>query len=116
MVGFIMASYGTSTTISAMITSRLAKYSGRHVLFGIAIIIQMCIFVAMYVYKPVGIDDIPYLFAMAIIWGIAEGIWQTQSNGNICYKYCALRIYHGFGLKEKQSEKNLGPINALMSK
>ena len=81
MVGFIMASYGGSTTISALLTSRLAKYTGRHVLFALAVIIQMSIFVAMFVFDPKGNKDLPYLFVIAVAWGLAEGIWQTQSNG-----------------------------------
>lgn len=81
MVGFIMASYGGSTTVSALLTSRLAKYTGRHVLFAVAIIVQMSIFVAMFLFDPVGDEDLPYLFTMAVVWGLSEGIWQTQSNG-----------------------------------
>jgi predicted MFS family arabinose efflux permease len=81
MVGFIMASYGGSTTLSALLTSRLAKYTGRHVLFAVAIIVQMSIFVAMFLFDPAGDEDLPYLFTIAVVWGLSEGIWQTQSNG-----------------------------------
>ncbi|VDI24110.1 Hypothetical predicted protein [Mytilus galloprovincialis] len=87
MVGFIMAAYGGSTTVSALVTSRLAKYTGRQVLFAVAIIIQMSIFVAMFVFYPQGRSDLPYLFIMVVIWGVAEGIWQTQSNALIGYLY-----------------------------
>ena len=81
MVGFVMASYGGSTTLSSLLLSRLARYTGRHLLIAEAIIMQMSLYVAMYVYIPEGEKDLPYLFVMAVIWGLAEGIWQTQSNG-----------------------------------
>ena len=97
MVGFVMASYGGSTTVSALVTSRIAEYTGRHILFAIASIINMSIFVAMYVWTP-DKDHLVYAFVIVICWGLSEGIWQTQSNGmcelvEILVLHFLLRLY-----------------------
>ncbi|KAK3100118.1 hypothetical protein FSP39_015016 [Pinctada imbricata] len=82
MVGFIMATYGGTTTLSALITSRISKYTGRHILFALAAIINGSLFVSMLVWRP-DKHHLPYLFVMVVFWGLAEGIWQTQSNAVI---------------------------------
>lgn len=80
MVGFVMASYGCATTISALVTSRIAKYTGRYVLFSFAAAVNLAIFVLLYVWVPTE-NQKAYVFAMAVMWGLGERIWQTQSNG-----------------------------------
>lgn len=80
MVGFVMASYGCATTISALVTSRIAKYTGRYILFSFAAAVNLAIFILLYVWVPTE-NQKAYVFAMAVMWGLGEGIWQTQSNG-----------------------------------
>ncbi|XP_052673889.1 protein unc-93 homolog A-like [Crassostrea angulata] len=82
MVGFVMASYGCATTISALVTSRIAKYTGRYVLFSFAAAVNLAIFILLYVWVPTE-NQKAYVFAMAVMWGLGEGIWQTQSNALI---------------------------------
>ncbi|XP_062596122.1 protein unc-93 homolog A-like [Saccostrea cucullata] len=82
MIGFVMASYGCATTVSAFVTSRVAKYTGRYILFGIAVCIDMAIFVLLFVWVPKP-DQKEYVYALAVVWGLTEGIFQTQSNALI---------------------------------
>lgn len=89
MVGFVMASYGCATTVSALVTSRIAKYTGRYILFGLAACINMAIFVLLYIWVPEPGQE-RYVFAMAVVWGLGEGIWQTQSNGK-CEPFLPVR-------------------------
>ena len=80
MVGFVMASYGCATTLSALVTSRIAKYTGRYFLFGTAASINMAIFIILYIWVPTP-DQQVLVFILAVTWGLGEGMWQTQSNG-----------------------------------
>jgi len=82
MLGFVMAAYGGATTISALVTSRLAKYTGRYVLFGVASVINLALFVILYEWEPTE-EHLIYIFLLAVTWGLSEGIWQTQSNGEL---------------------------------
>ncbi|XP_064597882.1 protein unc-93 homolog A-like [Liolophura sinensis] len=79
MVGYIMAAYGGSTTIFAFLFSRLAECTGRYVMFGLAGSVNMAILVLLLYWQPTS-DAIPIYFVLVIVWGLAEGIWQTQSN------------------------------------
>ncbi|KAL3857468.1 hypothetical protein ACJMK2_012137 [Sinanodonta woodiana] len=97
-IGFIMAAYGGSTTVFALLFSRLAEYSGRYVLFGIAAVINMAIFISLFFFNP-SMAEQSYIFIIAVIWGASEGIWQTQSNALIAFlfpekKESAFANYH----------------------
>lgn len=82
MVGFVMASYGCATTASAIVTSRIAKYTGRYVLFATAVAIDLTIFIVLYFWAPTADQEV-HLFSMAVVWGLGEGIWATQFNALI---------------------------------
>jgi hypothetical protein len=75
-----MAAYGGSTTLFALSLSRLSKYTGRHILFGTAALVNLGTLVTLYLWIP-SADNITFIFVLPVIWGMAEGIWQTQSNG-----------------------------------
>lgn len=78
-IGFVMATYGGSTTVFALLLSRLSKYSGRRVLFAVASVVNLGTFVVLYLWKP-SADYVTVIYIVPIAWGLAEGIWQTQSN------------------------------------
>ena len=75
-----MASYGGSTTVFALTLSRLSKYTGRQLLFAVAGVVNLGIFVTLYVWTPRA-DNEAVIYIVPVVWGLAEGIWQTQSNG-----------------------------------
>lgn len=79
-IGFVMATYGASTTVFALLLSRLSKYSGRHILFAVASMVNLGTFIVLYKWKP-NADHVVVIYLVPIAWGLAEGIWQTQSNG-----------------------------------
>ena len=70
----------------ALLLSRLSKYSGRRVLFAVASVVNLGTFVVLYLYKP-SADYVTVIYIVPIAWGLAEGIWQTQSNGK-CKQFC----------------------------
>ncbi|XP_067663612.1 protein unc-93 homolog A-like [Haliotis asinina] len=82
MVGFVMAAYGTATAISALVFSRVAKYTGRILLFSAAAVSQGGLFIVLYLWTPTPADT-KYIFMLPVLWGMGEGIWQTQANSLI---------------------------------
>lgn len=83
-----MATYGGSTTLFALGLSRMSKYTGRQVLFVVAGLVNLGTLVTLYLWTPSS-DNVIFIFLIPVIWGMAEGIWQTQSNGEI-----RVRIYN----------------------
>ena len=75
-----MAAYGCSTTVFALLLSRLSKYAGRYLLFAVAGAVNLVTLIVMYIWKPTS-DHMALIYVVPIVWGLAEGIWQTQSNG-----------------------------------
>lgn len=97
-IGYVMASYGGSTTVFALALSRLSKYTGRYVLFATAAIVNLATLILLYAWIPTA-DDTSMIFVVPIIWGLAEGIWQTQSNALVAFllpetKDSAFANYH----------------------
>ena len=88
-----MAAYGCSTTVFALLLSRLSKYVGRYLLFAVAGAVNLVTLITMYIWKPTS-EHMALIYVVPIVWGLAEGIWQTQSNGmshfNSCVLFCAL--------------------------
>ena len=79
-----MASYGCSTTVFALLLSRLSKYSGRYFLFGVAAAVNLVTLIILYVWKPTA-NHVALIYVVPVVWGLAEGIWQTQSNGGFIF-------------------------------
>ncbi|KAL5016618.1 hypothetical protein ScPMuIL_006207 [Solemya velum] len=82
MVGFVMAAYGAGTIVSAVVTSYLQKYTGHRILFAMAAFLNLGTYSAMLLWRP-NADNGIFSFGLAVAWGIAEGIWQAQSNALI---------------------------------
>lgn len=85
-IGFVMASYGGSTTIFALLLSRLSKYTGRHILFAIASLVNFGTFIVLYLWKPSS-DQVIVVYLVPVAWGLSEGIWQTQSNALVAHLF-----------------------------
>jgi hypothetical protein len=92
-LGFVMATYGASTTVFALIVARISKYTGRYILFTIAGVVNLGVLVTMYVWNPSS-ENIFLIFLVPVIWGVAEGIWQIQSNGEICFYMISKQFSH----------------------
>ncbi|XP_041349236.1 protein unc-93 homolog A-like [Gigantopelta aegis] len=77
MVGFVMATFGGSTMLFTFIFGYLAKYCGRVLLFTFAATVNAGSLVYMYVWHPTSSDSL-IIFVAAAVWGMAEGVWETQ--------------------------------------
>ncbi|XP_046382066.1 protein unc-93 homolog A-like [Haliotis rufescens] len=79
MVGFIMAAHGAITSVIAIVSSQIAKYTGRYGLFAIAFTCNISMVLTLLLWKPDS-DNIAPFFAIPIIWGVAVGIFHAQFN------------------------------------
>nr|KAG5691763.1 hypothetical protein BaRGS_014763 [Batillaria attramentaria] len=80
MVGFIMATWGLATVISAPCLGWLARYTGRQVLCVSALAFDAIIFLVLTLWEP-RVDELNTFFGLAILMGLVEGIWVVQVNG-----------------------------------
>ncbi|KAK6183947.1 hypothetical protein SNE40_006509 [Patella caerulea] len=82
MVGFIMACYGGSTAIFAILIGHLAKYTGRYFLFVVAMCLDMTMLLVLYFWKPNG--QLYQFFIIPNIGALSGAIYQAQFNSLIC--------------------------------
>jgi hypothetical protein len=85
MVGFAMAAYGGSTSVCTALTSQIVRCTGRpgrYALFSLAAAVIMAVLVVMYRWQPTA-DDTIEIFAIPVIFGLVDGIWNAQTNGNV---------------------------------
>lgn len=75
-----MATYGGATTVFALLFGRISKYTGRYVLFALAGLMNLGTLVVLYVWIPTS-EDVVLVFMIPVMWGVSEGIWQIESNG-----------------------------------
>ncbi|XP_067663870.1 protein unc-93 homolog A-like [Haliotis asinina] len=99
-VGYVMTSYGVCSASSSFLFSKIAKYTRRYVLLGLAALLQMALMLWLYHWVP-SQHDIYLVYVISSVWGISEGIWKTQTNsvlGEIFQdnKQSAFAVYEGF--------------------
>ncbi|XP_063078386.1 protein unc-93 homolog A [Engraulis encrasicolus] len=78
-VGFAMIAFGATNSLSSFAFGRLAKYTGRIALFGFAALINLSCIIALLFWRPHP-DQLPVFFVFPALWGMADAIWQTQTN------------------------------------
>lgn len=47
-------------------------------------VLQIGIIIALLLWKPTT-DHIPVFFVISGLWGVCDGVWLVQINGNILY-------------------------------
>ncbi|KAK6183949.1 hypothetical protein SNE40_006511 [Patella caerulea] len=82
MVGFIMACYGGSTAIFAILIGQLAQYTGRYFLFVVAMCADMTMLLVFYFWKP-NEHQLYLFFIIPCIGAFSEAIYQAQFNSLI---------------------------------
>ncbi|XP_041348887.1 protein unc-93 homolog A-like [Gigantopelta aegis] len=81
-VGYIMASHGLVTAITALLMGRVAKYTGRIVQLVVAVALNMGMLLMMLFWNPL---NQPYamFFIIPVGYGMSEGILRMQFNSFI---------------------------------
>ncbi|XP_067671143.1 protein unc-93 homolog A-like [Haliotis asinina] len=99
-VGYVMTGYGVCSAASSFLFSKLAQYTRRYALLGLAAVLQMTLMLWLYHWVP-SHHNIHLIYIIASVWGVSEGIWKTQTNsvlGEIFQdnKQSAFAVYEGF--------------------
>ncbi|XP_032881581.1 protein unc-93 homolog A [Amblyraja radiata] len=78
-VGYCMICFGASNSIFSLTFGKLAKYTGRIPLFFFATLVNLASIISLLLWKPHP-DQLPVFFVFPLLWGMADAIWQTQTN------------------------------------
>ncbi|XP_030628594.1 protein unc-93 homolog A isoform X2 [Chanos chanos] len=78
-VGFVMICFGATNSVCSYTFGRLAEYTGRIALFSLAAVANLACILALFFWRPHP-DQLPVFFVFPALWGMADAIWQTQTN------------------------------------
>ncbi|XP_044024880.1 protein unc-93 homolog A isoform X2 [Siniperca chuatsi] len=78
-VGFAMMCFGASNSLCSFVFGRLARYTGRATLFFLAALANFSCIIALLFWRPHP-DQLAVFFVFPALWGMADAIWQTQTN------------------------------------
>ncbi|TKS75355.1 Protein unc-93 -like protein A [Collichthys lucidus] len=78
-VGFVMMCFGATNSLCSFFFGRLARYTGRAALFFLAALTNFACIIALLYWRPHP-DQLPVFFVFPALWGMADAIWQTQTN------------------------------------
>jgi hypothetical protein len=72
-----MVAFGTTDALSSLAFGQLVKFIGRWPCFITAALINYSLIITMFIWKP-STDQLAVTFVVAALWGIGDGIWQSQ--------------------------------------
>ncbi|KAM4694034.1 protein unc-93 homolog A-like isoform 1-T2 [Discoglossus pictus] len=78
-VGYVMICFAATNAICSLLFGKLSQYTGRIFLFSFAAVTNAAIIIAMIIWKPQP-DQLAVFFVLPAFWGMADAIWQTQTN------------------------------------
>ncbi|XP_069575186.1 protein unc-93 homolog A [Brachyistius frenatus] len=78
-VGFVMMCFGASNSLCSFFFGRLARHTGRAALFFFAALANFACIIGLLYWRPHP-DQLPVFFVFPALWGMADAIWQTQTN------------------------------------
>ncbi|XP_016083372.2 protein unc-93 homolog A [Ornithorhynchus anatinus] len=78
-VGYVMICFAATNSICSMLFGKLSQYTGRIALFLLGAVINLSCIIALLLWKPHP-DMFAVFFIFPALWGMADAIWQTQTN------------------------------------
>uniref|UniRef100_A0A3B5R962 Protein unc-93 homolog A n=2 Tax=Xiphophorus maculatus TaxID=8083 RepID=A0A3B5R962_XIPMA len=78
-VGFVMMCFGATNSLCSFLFGRIARYTGRAPLYFFAGATNLACIIALLFWRPHP-DQLPVFFVFPALWGMADAIWQTQTN------------------------------------
>ncbi|CAJ1077972.1 protein unc-93 homolog A [Xyrichtys novacula] len=78
-VGYVMMCFGAANSLCSILFGRLARYTGRAALFALAAVANFSCVLGLLFWRPHP-DQTPIFFVFPALWGMADAIWQTQTN------------------------------------
>uniref|UniRef100_A0AC35TLD6 MFS domain-containing protein n=1 Tax=Rhabditophanes sp. KR3021 TaxID=114890 RepID=A0AC35TLD6_9BILA len=79
-IGFIMTSFGVADAVCSLVFGPLIKLFGRMPLFVFGAVINMLMIITLLMW-PINPGDFQVFYVIAGVWGMADGVWNTQING-----------------------------------
>ncbi|KAI5606971.1 protein unc-93-like A isoform X1 [Silurus asotus] len=76
-----MICFGAVNSLSSYTFGKLAQYTGRIALFCFAAVINLSSAIALLYWRPHP-DQLAVFFVFPALWGMADAVWQTQTNDN----------------------------------
>ncbi|XP_070705640.1 protein unc-93 homolog A [Pempheris klunzingeri] len=78
-VGYVMMCFGAANSLCSFLFGRLAQFTGRAALFFLAALTNFACIMALLFWRPHP-DEGAVFFVFPALWGMADAIWQTQTN------------------------------------
>ncbi|XP_048842436.1 protein unc-93 homolog A isoform X1 [Brienomyrus brachyistius] len=78
-VGYVMICFAATNSVSSFTVGKLSQYTGRFALFTFAAVINLAGALTFLLWKPHP-NELPVFFVLPALWGLADAIWQTQTN------------------------------------
>uniref|UniRef100_A0A8C5DPI0 Protein unc-93 homolog A n=1 Tax=Gouania willdenowi TaxID=441366 RepID=A0A8C5DPI0_GOUWI len=78
-IGFVMMCFAAVNSVCSFLFGKLAQYTGRMALFTLAAVANFSCIIALLFWRPHP-DQMPVFFVFPALWGMADAIWQTQTN------------------------------------
>ncbi|KAK1170739.1 hypothetical protein AOXY_G7665 [Acipenser oxyrinchus oxyrinchus] len=78
-VGYSMICFGATNSLFSIAFGKLSRYTGRIALFALGTVTNLSCIIALFLWKPHP-DDIAVFFVFSGLWGMADAVWQTQTN------------------------------------
>ncbi|TMS35001.1 hypothetical protein L596_002488 [Steinernema carpocapsae] len=79
-IGFVMTSFGVADAVCSLVFGPLIKMFGRMPLFVFGAVINMLMIGTLWIW-PLNPNDTGLFYTIAGVWGMADGVWNTQING-----------------------------------
>ncbi|XP_041108505.1 protein unc-93 homolog A-like [Polyodon spathula] len=78
-VGYSMICSGATNSLFSFAFGKLSHYTGRIALFALGTVTNLSCIIGLFLWKPHP-DDLAVFFVFSGLWGMADAVWQTQTN------------------------------------
>ncbi|KAL2088656.1 hypothetical protein ACEWY4_015555 [Coilia grayii] len=78
-IGFTMICFGACDSVCSFLFGKLARFTGRIALFGLAALTNFGCIMALLFWRPHP-NHFAVFFLIPGLWGMADAVWQTQIN------------------------------------
>eukprot|EP00080_Pristionchus_pacificus_P001116 PDM61136.1 unc-93 [Pristionchus pacificus] len=105
-IGFVMTAFGVSDAVCSLVFGPLIKLFGRMPLFVFGCVINMLMICTVLVWSLNPADTMVF-YVIAGVWGMADGVWNTQVNGiwvalvgrqSLEFAFASYRFWESLGL------------------
>ncbi|WKX96178.1 hypothetical protein Q1695_012545 [Nippostrongylus brasiliensis] len=121
-IGFVCTAFGISDAICSLVFGPLIKLFGRMPLFVFGAVNNMLMIVTLMIW-PLNPADKAILYVVATVWGMADGVWNTQINGfwvalvgrqSLDLAFTSYRFWESIGLAAGFILSRLLPVETVL--